>query len=251
MAIMLIDDRDGQERLPALLKPLGVPTCIDRLEYGDIQFLGNGPDGKPVMVGVELKKLADVLQCIHNGRFSGHQLPGLLETYDVPWLLIEGDYRPNWKDGTIQMEYEKNGRRWWGTCYLGRRAFMYRELESWLVTLQMKTKVRVWRTKDREETARWVSTLYHWWVDKEWDEHISHLQFDESRDAMLLRKPTLLRRVAAQLPDIHWVRSKAVAAHFASVDTMINAEEAEWKRIDGIGKGIAAKVYRAIRERVR
>jgi NAD-dependent DNA ligase len=58
----------------------------------------------------------------------------------------------------------------------------------------------------------------------------------------MLRKPTLVRRIAAELPLIGWGKSKAVEEYFPSVVQMVTASEKEWREIPGIGVGIAKGV---------
>ena len=59
---------------------------------------------------------------------------------------------------------------------------------------------------------------------------------------MLLQQPSLMRRVAKELPGIGWERSLVVEAKWDSVRDMVNAPVEEWLELDGIGKGIASRV---------
>jgi len=59
---------------------------------------------------------------------------------------------------------------------------------------------------------------------------------------LLLKPPSLVRRVAKELPGIGWERSLLVEETFDSVRTMVNAPLEQWLEIEGIGKGIATKV---------
>ena len=54
-----------------------------------MSFTGQGPNG-PVSVGIEYKRMGDALACMVGGRFTGHQLPGLRQSYQQYWLLVEG-----------------------------------------------------------------------------------------------------------------------------------------------------------------
>jgi excinuclease UvrABC nuclease subunit len=60
-------------------------------------------------------------------------------------------------------------------------------------------------------------------------------------------KPTLARRVAAQLPGVGEVRSAEVARVFGTLESMVEASPKDWAtKVDGIGKTTAGKIYSAI-----
>ncbi|KKK85044.1 hypothetical protein LCGC14_2777270, partial [marine sediment metagenome] len=76
----------------------------------------------------------------------------------------------------------------------------------------------------------------------------SNLAFDKSQAifAASIIKPTLVRRIANELPGIGWERSVAVAAKFSSVAAMMSATQKDWTEIEGIGSKIAKEVKRAL-----
>jgi len=239
--MILVDDRIGSRHLVDYLKG----SSLTRLEFGDACFFGNGPKGEPISIGIELKVVDDVLACITDGRFAGHQLPGLVNTYDIVYLVMEGRCRANPKDGTLEQPYKKG----WSRKYHG-RPYMWRDLQHWLMTMEFKAGIRFRNTFDRKETALFIKTLYSWWNSKEWEEHRAHLAFDvSSRSSLLLKKPSLLRRIAKELPGIGWSRSGAVDKHFSSVREMCCATAYEWIKIEGVGKVLAKGVSDAIASR--
>jgi len=65
----------------------------------------------------------------------------------------------------------------------------------------------------------------------------------------LLYKPSLARRVAAELPGIGIGKSGAVADHFKTVRKMVEADEQEWTEVAGIGKTLAKKINEALGDR--
>jgi ERCC4-type nuclease len=211
-----------------------------RLEFADASFIGNGENEEPVLVGIERKALSDLLNSITSGRFAGHQLPGLLNSYGVVYLLIEGMYRPG-KDGLL---YHREGKDWVPISY-GRK-WMYADLEAWLTTVEEKANVRLRRAPGPSETAAIIQALHRWWTNKEFSEHRSHLTMHKPRDTALLRKASLVRVIAAELPGIGWTRSENVAKRFHTVAEMVSADEREWNSIEGIGKETANKVVHAI-----
>lgn len=240
-----VDSRTGSGDLVPLLKRRGVDVEIGRLEYGDVSIIGNGPEGCPVAIGVEVKQISDVLKCITDGRFAGHQLPGLIQTYQFRYLLIEGRYRPDVHSGILQWMTHKG---LWANAAIGNRAFMYKELDHWLMTMEMRGGMRIVRAYDRHEAVCWLADLYHWWCSKEFEEHKSHLSLNESGaiDQNVLVRPSLVRRMAKELPGVGLDRSAAVAKEFHTPLDMILADESEWRDIEGIGKVTARKIMEAL-----
>ena len=229
---------------------------LTRLEFGDMAFMGRGPCDMPVMIGVERKALSDLANSMVSGRFSGHQLPGLQNSYSSVYLIVEGLWRPNSNDGILE-EYRRGE---WRALEYGNRRFMAKEIYGFLNSLSLRVGVNVWRTGTKQETVAVVMALRHWWVDKKWEDHKSHAGLHVGRWGMEegeggvefelgVSKPSLARRVAKELPGIGWKRSRYVAKGFGdSTWEMIMAGEEEWGRIKGIGKKVAERVVRAIRE---
>lgn len=238
--MVYVDSRVGSREVMRYL-PVGVAQ-MTKLPFGDAMFLGNGKDDIPVHVGVEIKALGDMLKSIVDGRFAGHQLPGLLRDYHVVYLIIEGKYRPDPDTGLLQVPGP--GHRWVEAEY-GAKRWMHRDLDGFLTTMEMRYGIKTRRSFDRKESAQIIANLYHWWTDKTYEEHKSGCAFDYSGEPTLL--PTsLLRRVAAQLKGIGWKRAQSVEQHFTSVVDMILAPTEEWMRIPGIGFKVARDVVEEI-----
>ncbi len=219
---------------------------LGHLQYGDASFLGNGPDDVPIPVGIELKRLLDLLSSMTNGRLSGHQLPGMQACYQVRYLVVEGIWRPSPSTGLLEHPKGKG----WVPVELGTRTFMASEVDGYLNTLDMLGGMHVRTTASPRQTAQLILSIHHWWTDKKWEAHRSHLAFDESDGlgTVLLTKPKLLRRMAKELPGVGWARSLAVAEHFDNVVEMVNAPSEEWEKIEGIAKGIAGQVVMEMNE---
>ena len=262
--MIYVDTRAGSNELVPLLKGKGLPVTATRLDYGDVSFLGTGPDGVPVSVGVEVKSIHDVLKCVCDGRFAGHQLPGLIQSYEQAWLLICGLYRANYKTGILEY-HRKRGE--WRACSVGTRRFMASDLMAWLLTIETKGGIRVVRTLDWGEAVTWLKALYAWWTSNGgWDNHKSHLAFHDGTrhgapykhdraqrmvaslaDRALLTRPTLVRMVAAQLPSIGWNKSKAIADRYRTVEELCAATPEELVELDGIGDTLAKGIYNSLR----
>lgn len=251
--MILVDYRSGSVELIPLLQMLKLDVEKATLPYGDFSFMGNGPGGLPIPVGIERKALRDWIDSFYSGRYPGHQLPGLLDPaqgYKVMYVILEGVWRMNQETGFIQVP--GGGKKHWVDLNIGTQStpknMMWRELESMLVTFEMKGGTMFRKTNNKAETSKFLATLYHWWVGKDWDEHKSHLRFHtETADPQILVKPSLCRQVAATLPGVGWTKSANVAGHFKTVYAMVQASEKDWTQIDGIGKSMAKKLWHHLR----
>jgi hypothetical protein len=241
--VILVDDRAGSRDLVDH-PPLDTLGELCRLESADVCFPGNGPGDDPVLIGIEVKSLDDLISSIDTGRLQGTQIPAMLAEYDVNWLLYHGTYRPG-----IQTPSLQTWRGQWRGYTLGKRPVPYGYLESFLLTLTA-AGLHVKHVADARTASAWVGVLHRWWT-KPWAKHRGFHAFDQSGAVSLMPGMTdevhLRARVAAQLPGVGFTRAVAAARHFPTVHAMINATPAEWATIPGIGKVIAKAVEAAVR----
>ncbi len=241
--MIYIDPRKGSGELLPLF-PAG-DAKLEHLDYADFSFIGNGPDSIPWLIGIERKTIRDLLNSMTSGRFAGHQLPGLLNSYHVVHLVVEGIIRPNLATGVLEI----CNRTGWKTIELGSRCFMMRDVWCYINTLEIKCGVHCTFTSTDHETVKYVTSLYHWWNGKEYTEHRSHLQ-PNTGIATPLTAHGLVRRVAAQLKGVGWdKRSATINDRFGSVADMVAASEAEWKTIDGIGTKLSKSIVAELKGR--
>jgi len=245
-----IDTRAGSEQFIPLVRNLGLEVEPCRLDFGDACFMGWGPNQALCSVGLEIKSVSDCIACVISGRFAGHQLPGLIRSYDHIWLLVYGICRTR-ADGILEeARYPQRGGMYFAPIGGGKRLWFARDLESWFLSMQIMGGLRVHRVGTVAEAAQWLKTLYAW---HQREEHKSHLAMYSSKeiysDAALLAKPSLARRIAAQLPGVGYVKSSAVAAQFKSVEEMVAAAPGDWAQIDGIGKQLSQRIWMAIHQR--
>lgn len=243
--MMLVDDQSGSKDLFPYLAPI-MPgnVVLTRIEppFGDMMWYGNGPDDKEVRVGVEYKKIDELLTSMLDGRVV-KQIRGMLLNYDRRYLLIEGRIRCDRNTGIMQ---KQSGDRW-RDIDRGGRGYTYTELEHWYTTIEEQTQTLVKQTFDEYESARWLKMKHSWWTNKGWDDHAAMKQFHvPPPPTALFENPTLLRRVAKELPSIGWEKSLVVAKRFQSVREMVNANEQTWMELDGIGRTIARKIINDI-----
>lgn len=243
-AAVLVDYRVGSGHLAPLLKKKGIPAQLGELDYGDVCIIGNGPEG-PLTIGVEVKRVEETL----SERFVGHQLPGLLKTYEVVWLMVQGDFRVS-KEGHVKMP--RRGGLKDPAC----GQLQFKAMAQWVLTMEIMGGLRAVYTRDEGHTVRMLCQLYHWW-GKPWDEHHSHLEVytgpglvQGPEDRKAIRAPmSTLRKMLVGIDLIGYKRSADVERHFKTAWRMIDASEQEWMEIPGIGKKLAANIVGELRGR--
>jgi ERCC4-type nuclease len=211
-----------------LLK-LGPPVPI---RHGDAIFVGKQmrADGLPIQVCVERKKMRDLVNCINDGRHLQQVRQAFSAGFDYYTLILESLWRET-KDGDT--EY-RSGKNW------VRVGMPWSRIQAYLIELHYLMGVRVVYSKNVKETIQSIKALYKFFQT---EEHDSLKRFYVAPvDGMLLQQPSLMRRVAKELPGIGWERSLVVEAKWNSVRDMVNAPVEEWLELDGIGKGIASRV---------
>ena len=236
--MILVDRREGE--LVELIED-GVQV---ELEFGDACWQGNGPDGE-VTIGMERKRVGDLLNSIATGRLSGHQLPGLLDSYYRVYLIVEGEWKEEPVTGEIMMH--KWGKQW-NRPPSGRRTWRAKDIIHYLSSLEVITGVMVKQTRNMWETAQLIQYLAGWW-SKEWKWHKGHLQMHKSTPSCAFLKPgkaSMLRRMAAELPGVGFDRARNVESYFGSIEAMFWAGVKDWEKIEGIGKVTARLAWEAL-----
>ena len=216
--MILVDYRQGSQELIAPLKRLGLPVDETTLEFGDVAFEGRGIKGAPVSIGVEVKKLPELVASLRSGRLQGHQLPGMCQSYDYRWLLIEGDLQFDQKGALLR----RAGRRSWapipGQMSIGE---LFKRLHVMHLCAGL---VPLWAA-DQRATIVQLEMLYRVWTDVDLDEHNSHLG--------TYRPPSILplspmRTTLQTLPQVGPAASLAAQKKFKSIKRAVNANTDEW-----------------------
>lgn len=268
--MILLDNRIGAKELfPLFQSHTHTPTRLTRLEYADIAFPGSGEGGIPIQIGIERKRFGDLLSSISSGRLSSHQLPGLVASYGVVYLVVEGIWRVDadtdmverWvgkgrekgksKNKSKDKSKDKSGSGW-KEWKFGNERWTGNRVYGYLNTLEMKVGVHVHHTSTPMETVQWTNRLHKWW-NKGWDKHTSHIgtgygKLNKGTSIVQLSKPALMRRIAKELPGIGTKLSGVVEKHFGSVFEMVLASEKDWMKIPGIGKVLAQNVFQVLRK---
>lgn len=232
MTCIYLDKRTGSGELYPFF-PTGLAK-LTTLEFGDASFTGNGPEGAEVKIGIERKTMRDLLNCMVDGRLSGHQLPGLTASYDYVYLVVEGVYQSD--PDCIKVRQGKG----YAKTSLGSK-----HVDPYLNTLEVVTGVIVRHTLWPKQTANLIHHLYDWW-QKGYDKHRSHVGFNVPRTKTTVEKPSLVMRVAKELPKIGWDRAVVVDKHFRSVEELVNATAEEWAALPGFGPKMAEAIRDAI-----
>jgi len=253
--MLQIDQRIGSGELAKFLAMMKLPIEVTTLGFGDFAFLGRGEGEMPVPVGIERKAIADFVSSVWTGRFAGHQLLGLLQCFQVIYVVLEGLWRVNIQTGLIEVWGvikigPKKGQQGWIDLEVGGKTVLYRDLEQHLYTYEMKGGVYIRQTRNKPETCRFIGALYHWWTDKAWDEHKSHLKFrtvDADKAILIPMDPGnpkhLVRLMCKELKLVGWEKARAIAEVFPSMDAALCATVKEWQAIPGIGPTLAKRIW--------
>jgi ERCC4-type nuclease len=219
--MLLIDSRIGSADLAEPLKAMGLEVETTTLEFADIAFEGRGNDDAAVFIGIELKKLPDLISSLRTGRLSGHQLPGLTEIFDYRWLLVEGTWRPDVKGRiTTPRRYSQ-----WATL----PGMPVSEMEKRILTLELLGGLRIRHTSSRACTLHFIASLYRWWTDGAMDRHQSHLAPHTAHGFLPLSD---FRTAVMAWPHIGLKASKAVEEYFGgSLEDAVAAPAEDWAEI--------------------
>ena len=235
--MIYVDNRTGSKELYPLF-PKG-SAALTRMNYADFSITGHYEDGD-ILVGIERKRIGDFINSMCSGRFSGHQLIGMLNSYHYLYLIIEGVFRANPATGVLEVHRAYG----WQTYYAGKRSFMARDIWSFMNTVQVVCGMHCYHTDSESDTAYYIRALHHWWT-KEYDEHRGHLQ-PHTGTTVELSRHTTVRRVVAQLDGIGWEKAKALDMVFGSVAALVGATEKELMGVEGIGKTLAQGILKQL-----
>lgn len=252
--MILLDDRE-RDLLPAF-KPFGDCTVeTTRLEAGDVCFQGNGPDGEgTLLIGIERKKIGDLVNSMRDRRLGAFQAPLVASTYDIRYLVVEGI----WQLGAGGALEELRGRDWRAVAGRKREPVLWREVDSFLSSLEEFFSFRIKQTKNERETAAWVVSRYKYW-QKRYDQHHTHQQvyapvpdrgtgkkagfisLEQEIRALYGPRGVLIWKMSAQYDGIDR-KANEVAKMFCCPTGMTTATVKDWLRIPGVGDKLAKQI---------
>jgi len=208
----------------------------------DFAFKGQWDGGRDMWVCGDRKKVTDLLQCIRDGRHV-RQIQRCSEAgYEIQYLIIEGQLLKNMHTGKVSKWVEKGL-----TSYHANMD--YSEVQAYLEQLQIYGGIQVRYSKYLMDTVEHI--LQAWkTLTKPPDAHqVLHKVYSTPHTGaadMLRRRPSLLRRIAKELPGVGWELSQRVEDHYSSIAEMMEAPTIEWKKIDGIGLTKAQTIRQSI-----
>ncbi len=248
----------------SLAKALGSMAVRAPTPFGDVNFWGSWEDSDrapvSIRICVERKRVRDMVSCILSGRYLNQVQSAFGNNFDRLVLIVEGEIKPA-RDGFLVTRREsaadlgdipfvsgrarRTGKRAW---YVVEPGIQYSRFDRYLDELHEYCGILVKRSLNVVETAAQVKAL--WLLYQKPPSKHSSLEVVYRQPpprVELLQKPSLLFRVAAELPLIGWDRAKAVSESFSSLLDALSADETRWRQIPGIGKDIAHRVVTSIR----
>ena len=245
--MILIDPRagSGQEMrggdLLPYLQRLKIKAEKEMLPFGDACWEGNGPKGR-IAVGVERKRLSDILNCIDDSRYAAHQKVGMKQIYQVSILIIEGVWKPDTATGYLM---ECISSLTWRPLRYRSQFTRYSKLFRYLLSIQLSgTCVII--TRDIEHTAFNIAEMYHYF-QKKWEDHTSLLEVQKIAIPDMNNHPSLVRRWASNLDGIGVKMSQDAEQIFKTPIALAEADESAWLRIPHVGVATAQQIVRQIR----
>lgn len=246
-----VSKNEGADVLAAMIRSLNVPVKVTELEFGDAQVTVRGPDDRPILVGVERKKVSDLIDGFNTGRLTLHQLPGMMESYETSYLLLEGLWTAGKKGELLVWSGSKKA---WQPPH-GDADWKYESFVQRLLTLEFRAGVRIAYTGSVAGSGAWLASLWRW-SSRSWNSHKTlegirekDLETENPLVSFFSRPTPKMRVAAAVLRGVGYERAKAISSHFRSIREMVTAGVSEWIKIDGIGKKLAAQMVAEI-ERV-
>lgn len=241
--MILLDPRVGSKHLADHFAALDAAYETTHLEYADASFLGAGADGAPVSVGIEIKNVGDLANSMQSGRLAGHQIPGLLDTYQHVWLVVEGIYRRSRGNSVVEIPRGAG----WAPLHLGRRPVFWSQLENFLTSLEVLAGIHVRQTRTARETAEFIHLLHDWWQKPDHKAlKVIHRPAPRTELTRLDDVTRQIRDIAATLPGIGYDRAMAIAKKANSVSDLFLMTERQWREVDGVGKTLAKRIVQAL-----
>jgi hypothetical protein len=216
--MILVDYRQGSAELKEPLCKMGLPVEMQQttLDFGDFAFVGRGAKGKEVTIGIEFKKVRELVAALRSQRLQGHQMVGMRNTYDTgydhSYLLIEGEVLYDSKGRLQRREGRKRFSRL-DTRVLLEGSMTVGELFKRVNVLHLCGGLNPWWCQTRSDSLQAIASLYHTWTDTDLDKHKSHLAI---YTAPPLVPVSGFRMIASTLPGVGRHVSLALEQRFDS-----------------------------------
>jgi ERCC4-type nuclease len=241
--MIFVDPREGSKTLAEPLRKRGLEVVDDEQFDADIQFTGRGEGGRPVSIGVEYKKLSELLTSLRTERLQGYQLPTMRclrddgkPKYDFAYLLIEGEFVYDSKGLLMRRSGRSSFKPMGGRMLLG-------ELFKRIHVLHLLGGLNPMFTRSQRDSVRWLEALYHTWTDTDLDKHKSHLAI-YSPPPLVPMSPFVTHLVGGKYPGVGAAVARAAEKHFnKSLKRAINAPASEWAAIETVDANGKSKKF--------
>ena len=235
--MILVDSAIGSVDLVPVIQRIGV-RCEKTHLAGDAMFEGRGPQG-PLLIGVERKKLHDMLACIDDARYNDQRIR-MRQDYDISILMVEGHWKPHDNKGLLMEGF--SGGIAWGLCRYRSQSVMYSKLKRYLMSVSL-SGVIVDYSREPYQTAYNICEWYHYFQKRD---HTSLLEIQKIAIPTMNFRPTLVRKWANDIEGIGTKLSLDAERIFKKPITLANGDERDWLRIPGIGIKSAQQIVREI-----
>ena len=239
--MIYVDDRQGAKELVPHLEQRGHPVTLERMDFGDIRFFGEGPDFAMWHIGIECKSFEEIVDDFQTPRFTGYQLPGMTAAYDRRYLVVKGSIRL--RKGAIQVP---RGAQWKGV-QVGGRPLTYAMYRAKLLTFEEHTGLSVIQVDTTQEQVLAIESLYRWWNHVGFEGHGSLRQFYLPRHSGGVKPPSRYRHaLKALIPGMGWQRTETLEAAYPSLESLMDADISDLASLPGLGPKVAKSIYDAL-----
>lgn len=204
------------------------------IPYGDMIFRGVWTGGDSISPLVERKHMLDLITCINDHRHL-EQIRSAREAGFFPIFLIIEDRFRKAEDGTIQV---KSKRRYQDT------GFEYSRLEAYILELNIYAGVQTFWTHNVKETVDQVMKIYEM-LQVPPEDHSSITGFFQPPHPVALNsRPSLKRRIFAELHGIGWLLSARAEEYFRDYSIVESLAAGKiWEGIDMVGPKTAEMIH--------
>ena len=223
--MILVDYRKGSKELIEPLQERGLPVVNGGELPTDVVFEGKGVGGAPLLVGIEHKKVEDLMKSLRDNRLNAQAFKMREGGIQIRLLFIVGSQR-----------FDKQGRMVKRT---GRNSFStipgigHAEILKRLYTLQFCEGL-TWEWFEYATGAhRAIEMLYRSLTDKNLDEHTSHLApYEPARIIPISGQ----RRTLCTFPGVAREWSKAAIDKAHTVKAAVNHDARWWAELQAGGR---------------
>jgi len=230
------------------------------LKCGDINHQGYWVAGEQIWIWGERKKLSDLVTCaLDSGRLLRQVQEAHQAGFKFLYLIVEATYRESPVTGLLEVRKPIRGAKGQGTWtayHINPRdsksaTVPYSRIRGYLNQLRYYLGVHVYHTASVKETAATVMGIYGMFQVPP-ESHNTLKQFATTPEpvASFLHKPSLIRRMAKELPGIGWDKSHDIELELKTAKelcrVLAEGDREKLLGIPGIGKKTVDNIQTAI-----